>query len=294
MATMPMQTPPPQTVAPLGGAGGYDTMMQAIIKQIMDAMDQREQRQRQYDREDRAREWSGGGGLSDVQRANIGAQRTPMDRARQLGSSASVNRQRALRSAGLPTDAGWITPPKPDETESEYIERMRKAQADDNSRKMQVRDKLRAGTQRARDRKAATGQRGSGYVITADTQKVSDPLTPWAPPKRVTKYNAQSMVEEPLARPKVPASTSHSSVDFPGMGSGATPARASGLPTVDAARTAARTAIGSMNTPMSPEERDAMRQGPQFQDETQDPANQDRLRKLLMTAVLGGGMPLGI
>jgi len=260
-------------------------MIATLVRTILSEMQSAEQRQRDNMKadqaEERARGASGIGGLLDSQRAGLAAERDPFRRATALGSMTHANRSRALKTAGIPDNAPFVTAMKADETEAEYIARMREAQAAHTAQKNKVRDKLRMQTAGDRAYKAATGKRGSGYVITADTTAESDPLNPLAPPQRKTTYNTTSMVERPLSRPPMKRD-GWNSVDAPGYGSGAAPVQRSGYKSLPAARAAANEAIGIMGggDPLNPAERTKVLNGP---------TDEEKLKQTLVNLMLGGG-----
>jgi len=282
-------TAPPQIVHGMSGGGGdpgagmLAELVRTILRELADSEEKQRAALKADEQEFRARGASGVGGLLDSQRAGLAAIRDPQRRATALGSMAHANRTRMLKGAGIPENAPYVTAVKNDETEAEYIQRIQQARAAHEANARRVRDKLRAETARDRAYKAATGKRGTGYVVTADTQRETDPLNPLAPPKQKTTYSTAAMVEQPNRRP-VQRRDSYSSVDFPGHGSGGQMFRGGGYADVDAARQAAQQDVGAMGggQPFSPAERTAVLNGP---------TAEEKLKETLMRALLGGAMP---
>lgn len=281
-------TAPPQIVQ--GMSGGQDpsaAMMAELVRTILRELSDSEEKQRAAlkadEQEFRARGASGMGGLLDSQRAGLAAIRDPQRRSIALGSMTHANRTRMLKTAGIPENAPYVTAMKNDETEAEYIQRIQQAKAAHEARARAVRDKLRGQTAADRAYKAATGKRGTGYVVTADTKRETDPLNPLAPPKAKTTYSTTAMVEQPNRRPPAKRNT-WSSVDFPGHGSGGQMFRGGGYPSVEAARQAAQEDVGAMGggQPFSPAERATVLNGP---------TAEEKLKETLMRALLGGAMP---
>lgn len=98
-----------------------------MLREAAKLQDERAQRDMAAAEEARRRQALGIGGLHDSQAAIVNATRGRFNRANQAGNFAGINREAALKRAGLAPGLATMYPVKPGETEEEWVERVRQA-----------------------------------------------------------------------------------------------------------------------------------------------------------------------
>jgi len=154
----------PATGSP--GGGGELTTLQKILELLSGELRSEDARAREERDRDRKRGFGGAAGLSDVQAALVNTRKTPQRRLESFATAATVNRGRALKSAGIDPAAPFAGPPRRDETEDEYIARMERAKRKHELEAQTAADKRRAQTAEQKARMQREGRVGKMRAIT--------------------------------------------------------------------------------------------------------------------------------
>lgn len=156
----------PGTLAPSWQSSGPG--VEGLMRALRELIRENEQREKRAGEEARARSYGSTlGGASGLQQAYVGTRRSPEQRLSAAGTVQLVNRQKSLRAAGLPESGPWVSNPRPDETEGEYIERMQRAYAAHEQRRQAVADRNRAASAEQRLAAAREGRVPRAVMIAA-------------------------------------------------------------------------------------------------------------------------------